>query len=1016
MKIKRVFCFVISIFLIFQFAYSKPKDNSEQDLSLFEIDRLIRQTEYDEALKQLKNYIEKNPLKFDLAQTRIKKIMNARRDYSLLAQRLISLIQTDPSNSKEIYEITSQLEQFEKNPSDENLQFIADLKKSAEFNYFRALFMEIQEASAQLTKSGMFVEGANKAKEGFWLYKEEFYETWKDSPELLARVDLALAKIDETLELFAESSFQKKMADAVESFEKSVNNENYADSLNKFSNCVSLFNELNTQIKSFEDANNQLFAAFEETKKVQPDVTDASFIPFVTRFVSGVASVENSGILGALKGEWEHNINKMAVAVEKNVKDNYSKYQNSLKQKLFENKSYISDNQVKKSKTIIQNDNDLITKILNLDSVVFEDSKIQVFADKINYLALINQKVFEITEASTKINKDEKFKNPNEVIDIISQVYAVIGTKSSWEILLPTPEEWKNITDKYNWYVSELFSVSQQVCLRGWAALDEYYVSKNNDLYLQIQNKNQVAKFFDDGLINPVTFEVQSVYTKDPNKVYKDYKKLSSEKSLQDSIHFYYPDICISLGNNILESINTIQSFLENDKNNLLEDFNKNAELNSTEEIQNTMNQILLTFEKTKENLVAESDFAKKIIDKNKQRSVQSQLAVNEADLRFSEAKSALDNEQFDIARRRLQDSLTKYDEALNLQNNSKLRAECDEKLMNLGNEITKRENQIVVVEVRQLKNQARDAYFNGRFEDAEKLLTQAQSRWAVTNVEEDEEIVSLMNYVNTAISMQTGREIAATDPLYPEMSQLLNIAYQYYDQGSAKIASGDKVGGLDSLDKALETLQRLQYVFPINQEASLLTLKINKLKEPQKFASEFDQKIKIARELCKNKSTQQEGYANLLDYLALEPNYKGLKDLVYQVEIDIGIRQKKVAKTEVNRAQNYVKDAQVLFNKAGNDEDKLKKALDKINQAIKLNPDNKEAMALKDKITTKIGGNTITVLSTEDERIYQLAVKKLQENDIIGANALAMQLLKKKQNGSLKKIKDLKNKIDARL
>ena len=33
-----------------------------------------------------------------------------------------------------------------------------------------------------------------------------------------------------------------------------------------------------------------------------------------------------------------------------------------------------------------------------------------------------------------------------------------------------------------------------------------------------------------------------------------------------------------------------------------------------------------------------------------------------------------------------------------------------------------------------------------------------------------------------------------------------------------------------------------------------------------------------------------------------------------------------------------------------------------------------------------------------------------------IGANALAMQLLKKKQNGSLKKIKDLKNKIDARL
>ena len=47
---------------------------------------------------------------------------------------------------------------------------------------------------------------------------------------------------------------------------------------------------------------------------------------------------------------------------------------------------------------------------------------------------------------------------------------------------------------------------------------------------------------------------------------------------------------------------------------------------------------------------------------------------------------------------------------------------------------------------------------------------------------------------------------------------------------------------------------------------------------------------------------------------------------------------------------------------------------------------------------------------------MYQLAVKKLQQNDIIGANAITMQLLKKKQNVSSKKIKDLKNKIDARL
>ena len=71
--------------------------------------------------------------------------------------------------------------------------------------------------------------------------------------------------------------------------------------------------------------------------------------------------------------------------------------------------------------------------------------------------------------------------------------------------------------------------------------------------------------------------------------------------------------------------------------------------------------------------------------------------------------------------------------------------------------------------------------------------------------------------------------------------------------------------------------------------------------------------------------------------------------------------------------------------------------------------------MDLKDKITTKIGGNTSTVLSTEDERLYQLAIQRLQNNNVVGANAIVEQLLKKKQNANSQKIKDLKNKIEAR-
>ena len=293
--------------------------------------------------------------------------------------------------------------------------------------------------------------------------------------------------------------------------------------------------------------------------------------------------------------------------------------------------------------------------------------------------------------------------------------------------------------------------------------------------------------------------------------------------------------------------------------------------------------------------------------------------------------------------------------------------------------------------------------------------MNQAKTRWAVTNIVEDEEITNLLNFVNTAISMKTGRDILPSAPQYPEMSQLLNLAYQYFDEGSRKIGEGNKTAGLADLDLALQNIQKLQYVYPLNQEAAILTLRINRLKDPQKFKEEFAQKIEMAKLMCQSKDTRQEGYANLLDYYELQPDYPGLKDLIYQVEIDIGIRQKPVDNSGVTRAHRLLTQAQTAFDKAGNDQTKLNNALSLVNQSLALVSDNQTAIKLKDQITTKIGGTTSTVLSTEDERLYQLAIQRLQNNNVVGANAIVEQLLKKKSNANSQKIKELKNKIDAR-
>ena len=238
-------------------------------------------------------------------------------------------------------------------------------------------------------------------------------------------------------------------------------------------------------------------------------------------------------------------------------------------------------------------------------------------------------------------------------------------------------------------------------------------------------------------------------------------------------------------------------------------------------------------------------------------------------------------------------------------------------------------------------------------------------------------------------------------DKRYPVAIDDLLIEFDEMDYCPMNL-SGD-----DPVKEAISWKDRLRYELDLLLDA--------KSAIERRAIEEFAQKIQTAKLMCQSKETRQEGYANLLDYAELQPDYPGLKDLIYQVEIDIGIRQKPVDNSGANKARRLIADAQKTFNSAGTNTKKLQEALDKLNQALALDSNNQKAIELKDQITTIIGGTTSTVLSTEDERLYQLAIQRLQNNNVVGANAIVEQLLKKTTNANSQKIKDLKNKIDAR-
>lgn len=1031
---KNFFVLISVLFLFFSFNGYAQKT---EEISLFEIDRLIKDTEYDKALQLLNSYLKKHPENFDNVQVRIKKIMNARKQYSALAEQLLWIIENEPENSQKIYEITEQLEQFEKNPSNQIKNFIQDAKKSSEFNYFRSLFLTIQKESASFTERKLYNLSILKIKEGFWLYKDEFYAKWNNNSQIIEQMENLINQLEMQTIVFEDKTLVNQINEQTQIIDEFISQKKYNEinkELENITKSMQILAGIRNNLLNIIEKMSELYE-----KNYDSDLNDASYIPFMIRFISGVDNIPHSGILGCVEYYWDLTVKNLNDKVFTQLQNNYYDFTDSINN---ENKEKMQENleSIKKFVAIQRKILDFYN-LFEQDSDYKKENPLEYYYVLGDTLLVLSQKTLSVNELYFKllgIQQEqsiliEKILNDTEntddkkiksLFDLSSQAAKIVGNKNDYELQnyqwynkykKQKKDIWNSLLQTYNFLVDKTFNEAKNIQLDLFNQIFYAYKSNIETNSFDIEKRFEVAQELLDGL--PVQLSKEEIQQmKENSQIIVDFdyaKKHKTEENL--GILYCYPNFAQTLIMEAQSKIKNTQSKINNYCDAVYSNLKENSLISSENNSSNSQ-EFYIDYMDNQQKYF--SEYEKKcnnLLGMAKQQRNKSILARNEGELRFSEAQVSLEKNDFDMARKKLQDSLKKFDESLKYQDDYELRLECDSKLYELGIKIAKLENEIVVKEVRELKNKAKDAYFNGRFEDAQKYLNQAKSRWSVTNEIPDEEIVMLSNFVNSAISMKTGRDIPVSAPQYPEMSQLLNLAYAYFEEGSELIKKGNRNEGITKLDIAVENVQKLQLVYPLNQEAAILTLRINQLKDSKKFEREFSQKINAAKLMCENPKTRKEGYANLLDYYEIQPDYKGLKELIYKVEIDIGIRQKKADNSGVKKANQLLSEAKKIYSSAKDDEKKLKQALAKVDESLSLVMDNEEAVKLKDEITTKIGGTVITVLSTEDERLYQLAVQRLQSNNVIEANLILEKILQKKGNASLQKIKDLKNKIDAR-
>ena len=1031
---KNFFVLISVLFLFFSFNGYAQKT---EEISLFEIDRLIKDTEYDKALQLLNSYLKKHPENFDNVQVRIKKIMNARKQYSALAEQLLWIIENEPENSQKIYEITEQLEQFEKNPSNQIKNFIQDAKKSSEFNYFRSLFLTIQKESASFTERKLYNLAILKIKEGFWLYKDEFYAKWNNNPQIIEQMENLINQLEMQTIVFEDKTLVNQINEQTQIIDEFISQKKYNEinkELENITKSIQILAGIRNNLLNIMEKMSELYE-----KNYDSDLNDASYIPFMIRFISGVDNIPHSGILGCVEYYWDLTVKNLNDKVFTQLQNNYYDFTDSLNN---ENKEKMQENLESIQKFVaIQRKILDFYNLFEQDSDYKKENPLEYYYVLGDTLLVLSQKTLSVNELYFKLLEIqqeqsiliEKILNDTEntddkkiksLFDLSSQAAKIVGNKNDYELQnyqwynkykKQKKDIWNSLLQTYNFLVDKTFNEAKNIQLDLFNQIFYAYKSNIETNSFDIEKRFEVAQELLDGL--PVQLSKEEIQQmKENSQIIVDFdyaKKHKTEENL--GILYCYPNFAQTLIMEAQSKIQNTQSKINNYCDAVYSNLKENSLISSENNSSNSQEFYIDYMDNQQKYFSEYEKICNNLLGMAKQQRNKSILARNEGELRFSEAQVSLEKNDFDMARKKLQDSLKKFDESLKYQDDYELRLECDSKLYELGIKIAKLENEIVVKEVRELKNKAKDAYFNGRFEDAQKYLNQAKSRWSVTNEIPDEEIVMLSNFVNSAISMKTGRDIPVSAPQYPEMSQLLNLAYAYFEEGSELIKKGKRNEGITKLDIAVENVQKLQLVYPLNQEAAILTLRINQLKDSKKFEREFSQKINAAKLMCENPKTRKEGYANLLDYYEIQPDYKGLKELIYKVEIDIGIRQKKADNSGVKKANQLLSEAKKIYSSAKDDEEKLKQALAKVDESLSLVMDNEEAVKLKDEITTKIGGTVITVLSTEDERLYQLAVQRLQSNNVIEANLILEKILQKKGNASLQKIKDLKNKIDAR-
>ena len=971
--------FFISLFICFLSISAFSKGSAEEDYATAR--SLLEESKNTAALQDIINVIENKPESMESGISLARKTMKNQAEFQKTFHELIELLRVDPNNNLKRIAIINKMEILESDMDPDLRAFLDKVKTSSFYAIYRIKFNDLMNEGIKLIEAKKYNDAAKTFIQGFSMYDGEAMDEDKNaqiSGILKKEFDLVKSDAKKYEAAYAEfiSDVNKYREKAFSSSLSSLENE-----LNALKNSSSRLRNITGSLIRSGASLKQVYLN-ERKKNVE---TEESILPFAYRLTIGRDSAKGyEGVEGAMEAGVHEPLYSLADSHWQEIKKLWFESCDTFD---FEN-----DISIDKNLSLIDFHLKSLTEIysvINTRSGSRFGKTVDSQDKKRNSLAELNK----IMDSTKKYYS--RFLAIREKIQPISSSY----TGSSDELRDSRNPKIKTLKAEIQELESMMVSVKKlSESLITYSASDlakeQEALEAKNSLLLSNMDKARLICYEELAIINNRSGKKAFAETKQRYDSFMNNKqktdKISPAEARQE---------LLSLKEIVKLDIRILNNFIKDTDPSVSESSKVFAE---------NKNGIEKTIASLK-NLsgVVETDLAN-----TESTLLKIQLAKNEADLRFEEAKWNLASSNFSAARKNIELSRTRTNDALDLEENLEYRQMTDERLAKLGKEINDTENAVVVKDVRAYLEKAKKDYFNTNFIRAEEALISARSRWAVTHVDPNEEVENWLTIVTTAGTLKTARTIPPSAPLYPQMIQLLNNANQLYLDAEQKIKSGQRSEALNNLNQAKDNIRQVLLIFPYNEIAGQLSLRIDKLIDPVNFNTQFKRKVQAIKNDYKRNS--QKSYSELLDLYNIDKNFPGIAALKDEIEIYLGLKFPPPNLKAIADSAELTKSAQAIY-RSGN-RLSFSIALQQLDSAIKLNPQNITAIQLKDAIQMTMGGAAVIVLSAADETKYQQAVAELQRGNKIIAAALVEQLMQSPNAKNSAKVRELKKRIDALL